>query len=72
MGGKRIWAFRGPPLKIYHKMVHHGITKSAAFLSALLIIPLRWNVKRDARASIGAYGGGNVAYYRVFTEQMRT
>ena len=28
-------------------------------------------MKRDARASIGAYGGGNVAYYRVFTEQMR-
>ena len=28
-------------------------------------------MKRDARASIGAYGGGNGAYERVFTEKMR-
>ena len=35
------------------------------------IIHLRWNVKRDVRASIGAYGGGNGAYERVFTEKMR-
>ena len=31
----------------------------------------RWNVKRDVRASIGAYGGGNGAYERIFTEKMR-
>ena len=29
------------------------------------IIPLRWNVKRDVRASTGAYGGGNGVYERV-------
>ena len=34
------------------------------------IIPVRWNVKRDVRASIGAYGGGNGAYERVFTEKV--
>ena len=39
-------------------------------MPGLAIIPLRWNVKRDVRASIGAYGGGNGAYERVFTEKM--
>ena len=38
------------------------------FLTVLAIIPVRWNVKRDVRASIGAYGGGNGAYERVFTK----
>ena len=44
--------------------------KNTVFLSVLAIITLRWNVQREVRASIGAYGGGNGAYERVFIEEM--
>ena len=47
---------------VWNNVFSNGNVENTLFLRVLAIIPVRWNVKRDVRASIGAYGGGNGAY----------